>query len=639
MSDAVIAGTQTLQPTPSITGTPRADSVSTGVQGTWDTGTTRTNKWYADGVEIAGATATTYTPTTSQIGQVLTYEVTSTRPGYTTVVKTSPGKTILGLAQTLQPTPTISGTPKVGLTLTGEPGTWDADTVLSYQWLADGIAIESATALTYDLTQAELGKVITFKVTSTKPTYETVTKESAATAAVAAGTLTVTGDPAIAGAAAQVGVQLTAVTGTWDAGVTFTYQWTADGTDLVGATGSTYTPVVADIGKSIGLKVTGHKPGYTDVTKTSATSTSPIQPGQQTGTPTPTITGTPKVGVPLTAVPGTWDGGVVLTYQWTVDGTNVAGATTTTYTPVVADVGKVITVKVTGTKTGFDPVTKESLPTLAVVVGDLTTTPTPTIGGSATVGQLLTATAGTWDAGVALAYQWTAAGADIAGATGTGYTPVPADVGKVITVKVTGTKTGYATVIKESAPTAAVGLGDLTFSPVPTISGTPRFGATLTAVPGVWDSGTTLAYEWNVDGVPPVIAFGSTYQVRVGDIGKSVTVAVTGSKPGYHPVTRTSVGTAAVAAASLSDAQCTVDLTGRPQVGKKLTARVKNCPAGATIRYVWYAGGKQISDADGATYKLRRKHVGKRIKVLVSVSLSGYLTVLRASEPTKKVQR
>ena len=142
--------------------------MSTGVQGTWDAGTTQTNKWYADGVEIAGATATTYTPTVAQIGQVLTYEVTSTRPGYTTVVKTSPGKTILALAQTLQPTPTIIGTPKVGTTLTGDPGTWDAGTSLTYQWLADGTPIGGATGLTYDPTPAELGKAMTFAVTSTK---------------------------------------------------------------------------------------------------------------------------------------------------------------------------------------------------------------------------------------------------------------------------------------------------------------------------------------------------------------------------------------------------------------------------------------------------------------------------------------
>jgi hypothetical protein len=114
---------------------------------------------------------------------------------------------------------------------------------------------------------------------------------------------------------------------------------------------------------------------------------------------------------------------------------------------------------------------------------------------------------------------------------------------------------------------------------------------------------------------------------------------VTGSKPGYSSVTRTSVGTAAVAAASLSIAQGTVGLAGKAKVGKTLTARVRQCPAGATIRYVWYAGGKQIKGADRATFDLKRKQAGKRIKVMVSVSLPGYLTVLRVSPPTKRVGR
>jgi hypothetical protein len=586
----VVEGTQTLQPTPSITGTPRAGTSSPGVQGTWDSGTTRTNKWYVDGVEIPGATATSYTPTVDQIGQVLTFEVTSTRAGFTTVVKTSAGKTILGLAQTLTPTPTITGTPAVGSELTAVPGTWDDDVSLSYQWTVDGSDVPTATASTYTPVFADLGKLVTVKVTGTKSTYEPVTKESAATDPVAAGTLTVVGDPDIAGAAAKVGVTLTAVPGTWDPGVTFSYQWTGDGTDLNGATGSTYTPVVADIGTSIGLKVTGHKEGYTDVTRTSMHSTSPVQPGDQTGTPTPTITGTPKVGALLTAVPGTWDDGAVLTYQWTVDGTDVSGATGTTYTPVVADVGDVVTVKVTGTKTGFEPVTKESLPTLAVVVGDQSATPTPTVAGSAIVGQLLTATAGTWDAGVTLTYQWTSGGTDVVGATGTTYTPVAGDVGKVVTVKVTGTKTGYATVIKESLPTTAVDLGDLALTPVPTVSGTPEYGQTLTAAAGTWDAGTSLAYQWLVDGTPAAGATGSSYELRVADVGKTVAVAVTGSKSGYHQVTRTSAATPAVAAAKLADGQCTVTIGGKARVGKKLTARVAGCPVGATVRYAWYAG-------------------------------------------------
>ncbi len=540
VSPAVVAGTQNLQPTPSITGTPRAGTSSSGVQGTWDSGTTRTNKWYADGVAIAGATGTTYTPTIAQIGQLLTYEVTSTRTGYTTVVKTSPGKTIVGLAQTLQPTPTISGTPKVGVTLTGDPGAWDSDTTLTYQWLADGAPIAGATGTELVPTAAELGTEVTFEVTSAKATYETVTKTSDPTGAVVVGTLT--------------------------------------------------------------------------------------------DTPVPTITGTPRVAVPLTAEPGSWDSGVTFAYQWTVGADDVAGATDPTYTPVVADAGKVVSVKVTGSKPGFGSVTKESDPTAQVAIGTLVLTPTPTIAGTAKVGTALTATAGVWDSGVTLGYQWTAGGADITGATASSYTPVAGDVGKVITVKVTGTKTGYATVTKESVATAAVELGDLTFSPVPTISGTPSLGATLTAGPGVWDSGTVLSYAWHVDGTAPEVSVSPTYAPGVADVGRTVTVTVTGTKAGYHSVTRTSAATSPVQPGSLADNQCVLSLSGKAKVGKKLAVKLSACPQGATLRYQWYAGKKVIKGAHGAKLRLKAKYAGKRIGVLVTVAVPGYEAVARTGK-------
>jgi hypothetical protein len=246
--------------------------------------------------------------------------------------------------------------------------------------------------------------------------------------------------------------------------------------------------------------------------------------------------------------------------------------------------------------------------------------------------QPLTVATGSWDAGVTLTYQWTVAGADVAEATGTGYTPVPGDVGKVITVKVTGTKTGYATMIKESAATSAVDLGDLTLSPVPTINGTPKLGSTVTASAGAWDGGTALAYEWHVDGTPAGVSVSSDYTLRAADVGRTVTVSVTGTKPGYHPVTRTSAATAPVQPGTLADSQCVLRLAGKAKVGKKLSIRLSACPAGATLRYQWYAGTKLIAGANGATLKLKAKYAGKRIGALVTVSLPGYQAVARAGK-------
>jgi hypothetical protein len=83
--------------------------------------------------------------------------------------------------------------------------------------------------------------------------------------------------------------------------------------------------------------------------------------------------------------------------------------------------------------------------------------PTPTIAGTARVGQKLTATAGAWTpAPVTVTYQWKRAGVAIAGATGTTYTLTTADAGKAITVAVTGKKSNYTSRAKSSVKTAVV---------------------------------------------------------------------------------------------------------------------------------------------------------------------------------------
>jgi putative cell wall-binding protein len=84
-------------------------------------------------------------------------------------------------------------------------------------------------------------------------------------------------------------------------------------------------------------------------------------------TPVPTITGTPRVAQPLTAVAGTWGPGAVsLAYQWKVAGSPVAGATAATFYPDQGMVGKTVTVTVTGSRAGYRPVSTTSAATAAV---------------------------------------------------------------------------------------------------------------------------------------------------------------------------------------------------------------------------------------------------------------------------------
>lgn len=81
----------------------------------------------------------------------------------------------------------------------------------------------------------------------------------------------------------------------------------------------------------------------------------------------------------------------------------------------------------------------------------------PSISGTAAVDAVLSRSVGSWEGrpDPTLATQWKADGTDIAGATGASYTPVTADIGKVITVAVAGTNS-EGTLTVTSAATAAV---------------------------------------------------------------------------------------------------------------------------------------------------------------------------------------
>jgi hypothetical protein len=114
-----------------------------------------------------------------------------------------------------------------------------------------------------------------------------------------------------------------------------------------------------------------------------------------------------------------------------------------------------------------------------------------------------------------------------------------------LTVRVTGTKAGYATTTKESAPTATVVAGTLV-APTPTVTGTLTVGSTLTANPGTWTSGTTLTYQWYRSGVAITGATAKTYVLVSADQAGTMSVRVTGSKAGYTTVSKYSANTAPV---------------------------------------------------------------------------------------------
>jgi len=345
------------------------------------------------------------------------------------------------------PTPTISGTARVGATLTVRPGTWRPTAKLRYQWYAGGVAVKGATHTAWVVPTSAYGKAVKVTVTGSRSGYRAVSRSSRSTAKVAAGTFAAP-TPTIGGTV-KVGSKLTAQPGTWKPTATLRYQWYAGGVAVTGATHSAWVVPALAYGKTVQVRVTGTRTRYATASRTSR-ATGKVAAGSFAA-PVPTVAGTARVGSTLTAVPGTWKPAATLRYQWSVAGAAVAGATRSTWVVPASAYGKAVGVSVTGSAAGYATVTKPS-GRVTVGAGTLTTTPTPRLLGTPAVGSTLTVEPGTWGpAPVTLRYQWNRDGTAVAGMTTTSYAVTTADAGSTLTVTVTGSRSGYASASRTSA--------------------------------------------------------------------------------------------------------------------------------------------------------------------------------------------
>jgi hypothetical protein len=265
-----------------------------------------------------------------------------------------------------------------------------------------------------------------------------------------------------------------------------------------------------------------------------------------TNTGPPTISGSARAGSTLTAAVGTWSPstGLAFTYRWLVAGQPVSAATAATYRPTTDDIGKTVQVRVRATRSGHTAGTATSAATPAVGAPPPTVNRTPpAIGTPPQVGAIVTATPGTWDpAAATFAYQWLVAGSPVAGATTASYTPVAADAGKTLRVRVTATATGYTAATAASA-TTTVGKGTLRVTKKPKVTGKVKKNATLKVSPGTWSPAGRATFQWYSG--TKAIKKATTAKLKLSGKtlktvrGKAISVVVTVTAPGYTTVTTT----------------------------------------------------------------------------------------------------
>ena len=411
--------------------------------------------------------------------------------------------------------PTINGTPQVGETLTASTsGISDTDglanATFTYQWLADDTEISGATGSSYTMVAADAGKAIkvTMSFTDDEGNEESVTSAATTAVALTGGSTNslersnqedvqensaAAGAPTISGTA-RAGETLTAITTDISdadglANASFTYQWLADDTEISGATGSSYTVVAADAGKTIKVQVSftddaGNEESVTSaataaVTHLPLTATTRDAPESHDGATAFTFelrfSESPAASFGFATVQNhafTVTGGSVSNVRRLDPGKNVRWEITVTPSSD-ADVTLALNVTTDCSAEGAictDDGVRLSGALEVVVPGppqNSAASGAPTISGTAQVGQtLIASTSGIADAdGVANAtfsYQWVADDADISGGTGSSYTLVAADEGKVITVTVAFTDDAGNAESLTSAATTAVAKPPLT---------------------------------------------------------------------------------------------------------------------------------------------------------------------------------
>ena len=454
----------------------------------------------------------------------------------------------------------------------------------------------------------------------------------------------------------RFGVQVTAMT----------YQWLANNARIPGASGQSYTLGEGKQGKKISVMAT-----YTDDRGNEDTLTSgPTEPvaareRNSRATGLPLISGRALVGQTLTADTSLIfdaDGleNSVFSYLWEADDDSIPGAHDPTYTPVQADVGKVITVIVSFLDDAGYGQSMTSPATMAVTTAEAA---------AAVKFAISLRYAANADGSVSL--YWNAPDDEVTGyridrrrysmgepkglvyvedtgSAATTYTDTEVTAGAPHSYRVQairgaelGEKTKFFKTkvfpLRKAANSPATG--------APAISGVAQVGETLTAdTSGIVDAdglknvthnylwgisgsaviGAVYGYQWLADEAEIEDATGSTYILADVDEGKAVKVRVSFTDDGGHRETLTSSATAAVTQPN-TPATGMPTVSGKARVGETLTVDTsgisdENGLDDATFTHQWITDDSVVVGTGTRAYTPTGGDQGKAVKVRVSFS-------------------
>jgi hypothetical protein len=531
----------------SISGNAWVGQTLSAIGGSWTNSPTGyTYQWIRGVSDISGATGSQYVVTATDLGNTLAVRVTASNAGgsnsatssNTATVITVPGAPTIGTASSTQTT-------GAAVTFTA-PGSNGGSAITSYTAIASpGGASQSAVASPITVSGLSPGTAYTFTVYATNAAGNS-TSSSASNSVTTYRLPYYTTAPTISGTQ-YVGQSISLNIGSWSgnpASFTYGYQWQRNGTNISGATSISYIITSTDNGNTLSCYLTVlNSAGTTNYTATAGSAVAYPPPVNLS---LPTISNTPAyVGVTLGIGTGSWQDASTYAYQWLRAGINITGATTNSYTVTSTDIGYALSCRVTATGSGGST-SATSASTNTVTVAPPTNTAAPTISGTAQVGQVLTASVGTWTGSPSYGYQWLRAGTSISGATGFQYTLTSTDVGNGIACTITATNAGGSTSATSAYTTTVTYPAPVNLSaPVVSIS-QPYVGDNISASSGSWQDASSYAYQWLRAGTSISGATSQGYTVTSADVGNGLACSVTATGTGGSTSVTTSYTSAVI---------------------------------------------------------------------------------------------
>lgn len=257
------------------------------------------------------------------------------------------------------------------------------------------------------------------------------------------------------------------------------------------------------------------------------------------------------------------------------------------------------------------------------------TAPSIDVEGKAVVDGTLTALEPTWNlTGVATTYQWYRGSVStanaISGATEPNYQVVAADLNKKLIVVATGTKDGYDTgTVTSTAVT--VGLGAAPTLAHLDVSGSGQVGATMSAAAYWNEGGVSTTFKWLRDNKAISRATNSTYTITTSDYGHQLTVQAKGTLDAQHGTTTETSNPIAVLAGDSLVATIQPSISGNPGIGARLYVNRGTWTNSPTkYAYRWQRNGVNIAGATSPSYSATKADVGKRLRVVVTATRTGY---------------